>query len=68
MQVPLGDANAMLPERTLSKARAADAKLLVTARLSKSGDAISQAGDLAASPVLLNNATDVKLIIDTVVP
>ncbi len=68
VQVPLGDANAMLPERTLSKARAADAKLLVTARLSKSGDAISQAGDLAASPVLLNNATDVKLIIDTVVP
>lgn len=64
----LGDLNAMLPERTLSAARAAEANLIVTARISKSGNAISEAGDLSASPAVLTKTTQsVTLEIDHVV-
>lgn len=64
----LGDLNAMLPERTLSAARAAEANLIVTARISKSGNAISEAGDLSASPAVLTKTTQsVALEIDHVV-
>lgn len=49
----LSDADAMMPDRTLESARSAGEQLVVTARVSQSGNAISQSGDLSANPVVL---------------
>lgn len=69
LSVGLSDLNAMLPERTLSSARAENLSLLVNARISKSGDPIAKSGDLSANPVPLAKAQNqVSLIINQVVP
>lgn len=53
-KVTLTDAMAMTPQRTISKF----AKVEVTARISKTGNAMPQAGDLEAAPVQV--ATDTR--------
>ncbi|WP_131669687.1 c-type cytochrome biogenesis protein CcmI [Psychrobacter pygoscelis] len=53
ISVTLSDLDAMMPERTLQAARQADEQLVVTARVSQSGNAMSQSGDLSANPIVL---------------
>ncbi len=53
--VTLSDRDAMMPERTLRSARASGEQLLVSARISHSGNATSQSGDLSANPVVLTD-------------
>jgi cytochrome c-type biogenesis protein CcmH len=61
----LDDSMAMAPGMTLSK----HARVVVGARVSKSGSATPQPGDLqGVSPALANNASGVTLTIDKVVP
>lgn len=64
MDFSLDDADALMPDRTLSSAKA----ILVEARVSKSGNAISQPGDLKGSvgPVK-PGAKGLRLTIDRVV-
>lgn len=65
----LSDANAMLPERTLQVARQNNVSLVVSARISKTGNAISQSGDLSANPVVLaSTANQAEILINQVVP
>lgn len=68
LEVSLSDLDAMMPERTLSVGRESD-ELVVNARISHSGGAVSQSGDLAANPAPLSKATNaVSLTISQVVP
>ncbi len=68
-EVTLSNLNAMMPERTLSAARDAGVKLALSARISKSGQAISQSGDLSANPVPLSQTqTQAQIVINQVVP
>jgi cytochrome c-type biogenesis protein CcmH len=61
----LTDEMAMSPAATISKA----GKVVIEARISKSGDVKPQAGDLAgASTAVAPGATDVRVTIDRVVP
>lgn len=55
ISVGLSDMDAMMPERTLQAGRTAGEQLVVTARISQSGNAISQSGDLSANPIVLQN-------------
>ncbi|OOR91069.1 c-type cytochrome biogenesis protein CcmI [Moraxella caviae] len=65
----LSDLDAMLPERTLSVGRAAGVQLALNARISHSGSAMSESGDLAANPVILGDVqTSANLTISQVVP
>jgi len=60
----LDDSMAMAPGMTLS----AFPRVVIGARISKAGSATPQAGDLqGASAVVANDATGVKLVIDSVV-
>lgn len=61
----LDDTLAMSPELKLSSAR----EVIVTARVSKTGNAIPQSGDLqGASPPVKVGTSGLKIIIDSVVP
>jgi cytochrome c-type biogenesis protein CcmH len=61
----LTDEMAMSPAATISKA----GKVVIEARVSKSGDVKPQAGDLTGmSPAVAPGATDVRVTIDRVVP
>lgn len=53
LNITLSDLDAMMPEHTLSVAKNAGKELIVHARISKSGTATTQKGDLIASPVVL---------------
>ena len=65
MRFTLDDSQAMAPGINISSAQA----LRVEARLSKSGNAAPQAGDLAgASAVVKPGARDVKVVLDKVLP
>lgn len=56
----LGDEDAIMPERRLSRF----GEVQVTARISRSGDAIARPGDIASAPVRVKvGTTDVKLTI-----
>jgi cytochrome c-type biogenesis protein CcmH len=59
--VTLGPDDAMRPENALTP----DSKIVVGARISKSGSATPQAGDLEgqSDPVIVGNAGDLKVII-----
>lgn len=66
--VSLSDLDAMMPSRTLSSGRASGGSLVVHARISSSGNAIAQSGDLSANPVVLDKQSAVSLMISQVVP
>lgn len=57
VQLNLSELDAMIPERTLQVARANQLKLMATARISKTGDAIAKSQDLSATPVPLGQTT-----------
>ena len=61
----MDDAMAMMPAMKLSSFP----QVRVVARISKSGNAIPQSGDLqGTSPVISNNTRDIKIVIDHVMP
>lgn len=64
--VSLSDADAMLPQMVLSRFE----KISVTARISKSGDPISKAGDLQSDTINTSNTTNetLQLLINKVLP
>lgn len=69
LTVSLSDLDAMMPSRTLSLGRSENDTLLVNARISRTGNAISESGDLSASPfVLSKTANQAQLTISQIVP
>ena len=65
MDFALDDTQAMSPELKLSSFP----DVIVTARISKSGNAISQPGDLqGASPAVKVGTSGIAIVIDSVVP
>ena len=67
--VNLSDLDAMMPERTLSKAYDEKVALTATARISHNGTVTSQSGDLSAVPVVLAaNQNQVDLTISQITP
>lgn len=65
----LSDNNAMMPKRTLSLAKQQNIPLFLTAKLSKSGNAISQPGDLMAAPIVVpKTANTLDITINQIVP
>ncbi|MES1965221.1 c-type cytochrome biogenesis protein CcmI [Psychrobacter sp. AH5] len=53
--ISLSDLDAMMPERTLASARAAKTQLAVVARISHSGNAVAESGDLSGNPVVISS-------------
>lgn len=69
LTVSLSDLDAMMPSRTLSLGRSENDTLMVNARISRTGNAISESGDLSASPfVLSKTANQAQLTISQIVP
>lgn len=69
LHVTLGDMDAMMSERTISKAHQDGVQLIASARISQSGNAISQSGDLSANPMPLGKATkQISLTINQIIP
>lgn len=52
--ISLSDLDAMMPERTLQSARADKVQLAVIARISHSGTAAAESGDLSGNPVVIS--------------
>ncbi|MGP4118206.1 c-type cytochrome biogenesis protein CcmI [Psychrobacter aquimaris] len=52
--ISLSDLDAMMPERTLKAARADKVQLAVIARISHSGTAMAESGDLSGNPVVIS--------------
>lgn len=52
--ISLSDLDAMMPERTLKSARADKVQLAVIARISHSGTASAESGDLSGNPVVIS--------------
>ena len=53
--ISLSDLDAMMADRTLASARANKVQLAVIARISHSGNAVAESGDLAGNPVVINS-------------
>lgn len=53
--VSLSDLDAMMPERTLASAREQKTQLAVIARISHSGNAVAESGDLSGNPVVISS-------------
>lgn len=69
LMVTLSDLDAMMPSRTLSVGRVDNETLMVNARISRTGNAISESGDLSANPVVLSKtANQADLTISQIVP
>lgn len=69
LTLTLSDLDAMMPSQTLSAGRTAKVPLMVNARISHSGSAASESGDLSANPILLaENQNEVSLVISQIVP
>lgn len=67
--VSLSNADMMMPDRTLQSAQASGEQLVVTARISRSGSANSQSGDLSTNPIMLaNEQQQVNIEINQQVP
>lgn len=60
IEISLSDADAMMPQLTISKFD----NIVVSARISKSGDPIAKAGDLQSEILAVNDTSTVKLIIN----
>ncbi|MDE4454799.1 c-type cytochrome biogenesis protein CcmI [Psychrobacter sp. DAB_AL62B] len=52
--ISLSDLDAMMPERTLASARTEKVQLAVIARISHSGTATAESGDLSGNPVVIS--------------
>ncbi|SLJ85234.1 c-type cytochrome biogenesis protein CcmI [Psychrobacter sp. DAB_AL43B] len=52
--ISLSDLDAMMPERTLASARVEKVQLAVIARISHSGTATAESGDLSGNPVVIS--------------
>ncbi|WP_435980202.1 c-type cytochrome biogenesis protein CcmI [Psychrobacter sp. DM4] len=67
--ISLSDLDAMMPERTLAQARADKVQLAVVARISHSGNAIAESGDLSGNPVVVSSEQNqVNVAINQQVP
>ena len=55
IDVSLSDIDAMMADKTLQSARVSGEQLVVTARISHSGNALSESGDLSANPMVLQS-------------
>lgn len=53
--ISLSDLDAMMPERTIKLARAEKTQLAVVARISHSGNATAESGDLSGNPVVISS-------------
>ncbi|WP_299067756.1 c-type cytochrome biogenesis protein CcmI [uncultured Psychrobacter sp.] len=53
--ISLSDLDAMMPERTLTSAREQKTQLAVIARISHSGNAVAESGDLSGNPVVISS-------------
>ena len=63
-EVRLSDLDAMMPGRTIHTARADKVQLAVVARISHSGNAVAESGDLSGNPVVIGadvNADNVEI-------
>lgn len=67
--VSLSDLDAMMPERTIQSARAEKTQLAVIARISRSGNAGAESGDLSGNPVVIgSDQTEVNVQINQQIP
>ncbi|MBP2281430.1 cytochrome c-type biogenesis protein CcmH [Psychrobacter sp. PL15] len=67
--ISLSDLDAMMPERTLKAARADQVQLAVVARISHSGNALAESGDLSGNPVVISpDQNQVNVTINQQVP
>lgn len=67
--ISLSDLDAMMPERTLAAARSENIQLAVVARVSHSGNATAESGDLSGNPVVVRaEQTQVNVEINQQVP
>lgn len=67
--VSLSDLDAMMPERTIQSARAEKTQLAVIARISRSGTADAESGDLSCNPVVIgSDQTEVNVQINQQIP
>ena len=67
--ISLSDLDAMMPERTIQSARNDKTQLAVVARISHSGNAEAESGDLSANPVVISaDQNQVNIEINQQVP
>ncbi|MBU5616433.1 c-type cytochrome biogenesis protein CcmI [Psychrobacter sp. TAE2020] len=67
--ISLSDLDAMMPERTIQMARSEKTKLVVVARVSHTGNAIAESGDLSGNPIVIGaEQNQVKVEINQQVP
>ncbi len=67
--IRLSDLDAMMPERTLQSARSDKTQLAVVARVSHSGTASAESGDLSGNPVVISaEQTQVNIEINQQIP
>ncbi|WP_296245234.1 MULTISPECIES: c-type cytochrome biogenesis protein CcmI [unclassified Psychrobacter] len=67
--ISLSDLDAMMPERTLASARSDKVQLAVVARISHSGTAMAESGDLSGNPVVISaEQNQVNVTINQQVP
>lgn len=67
--ISLSDLDAMMPERTLASARGDKVQLAVVARISHSGTAMAESGDLSGNPVVISaDQNQVNVTINQQIP
>ena len=67
--IRLSNLDAMMPERTLNSARSDKTQLAVVARISHSGNAIAESGDLSGNPIVISaEQTQVNVEINQQIP
>ena len=67
--ISLSDLDAMMPERTLGSARSDKVQLAVIARISHSGTALAESGDLSGNPVVIGpEQTEANVEINQQIP
>ena len=67
--IRLSNLDAMIPDRTLNSARSDKTQLAVVARISHSGNAIAESGDLSGNPIVISaEQTQVNVEINQQIP